>query len=80
MDLVLLIDTEGQRRKVAECPPSLLSSRAGLENFLRLHATRQFGPKGSGIQGRRNWRIVEQIRCLVPLYVSGPNGQCLVVE
>lgn len=65
MKLVLLQDTNGAELEICDCPSSLLSSRTGLSNFLRLHAGRVFG----GREGR-DWRVCEQRQCLVPLTVN----------
>lgn len=51
--------------EICDCPKTLLSSRTGLTNFLRLHAGRVFG----GREGR-DWRICADDRALVPLSVN----------
>lgn len=86
MTLYLLQDASGNKLPVCECPSSLLSTRAGLTNFLRLHAGRVFG----GREGR-DWRVCPAERnCLVPLTVNQlvpighaghmEYGQQLVIE
>ena len=71
---LILLQTPESRLEICEAPASLLSSRNGLTNFLRLHAGRVFG----GREGR-DWRICEQARYLVPLTVNqlvpGRDGQ-----
>lgn len=86
MKLMLLQNANGDKLEIANCPSSLLSSRKGLENFLRLYAGRVFG----GREGR-DWRVcANDSRCLVPLSVNQlvpvghagqmEYGQQLVVE
>lgn len=82
---LILLQTPESRLEIADCPASLLSSRTGLENFLRLYAGRVFG----GREGR-DWRICVKDKNLVPLSVNqlvptGPSGnmeygQQLVIE
>lgn len=75
---LILLQTPESRLEIADFPSALLTSRKGLENFLKLYAGRVFG----GREGR-DWKICARevnANCLVPLTVnqlvpSGPNGQ-----
>lgn len=87
MKLYLLQNVQGDRLPICDFPGSLLSSRTGLSNFLRLHASRVFG----GSEGK-DWRVCSSFgrTDLVPLTVNqlvrcGPDGhveygQQLVIE
>lgn len=68
------INGNSYETEIADCPKSLLSSRTGLQNFLRLYASRIFGTEG------KHWRICCDDRCIVPLSVNqlvphGPGSQ-----
>ncbi len=65
MNLILLQDRNGSEREICKAPNSMLTSRIGLTNFLRLHAGRIFG----GREGR-DWLICGNDRYLVPLSVN----------
>lgn len=58
-------DGNMQETEICRCPDSLISSRSGLINFFKLYAGREFG----GREGR-DWRIMSDPRCLVPVYVN----------
>lgn len=84
MTLTRILNTNGDKLPVCAFPSSLLSTRRGLEMFLRMHATRIYGSEG------KDFRVcANDHHCLVPLYVNQivtlPDGrkdygESLVVE
>lgn len=86
MKLILLINTDGERQEICDCPPSVLSSRAALSMFLRTHASRLFGKREG-----TDWRVCMSAdrNALIPLSVNqvivgtdgkAEYGQQLVIE
>lgn len=64
MTLTRIINSDGQTIPVCQIPDSLFSSRLGLLNFFRLHASRIYGQEG------RNFRVITNPRELCPLRVN----------
>jgi len=68
MKLYLLQNPQGDKLEIAPFPSTLLSSRNGLANFLRLHASRLFGNEG------RDWRVCQQPRARLNAPYRFPDG------
>lgn len=64
MTLQRIINANGDALPVCELPSTLLSSRNGLVNFFRLHASRIYGNEG------RDFRVIVKPEELCPVYVN----------
>jgi len=64
MKLERIINMEGASLPVADLPTTLLSSRSGLTNFFRLHASRLYGNEG------RDFRVIVKPQEFCPISVN----------